>query len=164
MGVLDNLTHVQVDEEEDEGYENPREDEDRSLGLREDALRSQEEDGALRPPLQPAALRPDQGPLPEGEVRGGHQEDDQRGQVSPCVSNGEIPACCHPHHPRKQPPEQRPPVLDSRLLRDVLRRAGQQRHGSLRQEEAQRIHTRPRQCRLFPRAQRGNGRREEQQN
>ena len=35
MGVLDNLTHVQVDEEEDEGYENPREDEDRSLGLQE---------------------------------------------------------------------------------------------------------------------------------
>ena len=81
MGVLDNLTHVQVDEEEDEGYENPREDDDRSLGLREDALRSQEEDGALRPPLQPAALRLDQGPLQE-EVRGGHQEDDQRGQVS----------------------------------------------------------------------------------
>merc|ERR1711884_870013 len=60
-------------------------------------------------------------------------------------SNGEIPACCHPHHPRKLPPEQRPPVLRSQLLHDVLRQAGQQRHGSLRQEEAQRIHTRPRQ-------------------
>ena len=49
MGVLDNLAHVQV-EEEDEDHENPQEDDDRSLGLREDALRSQEEDGALRPP------------------------------------------------------------------------------------------------------------------
>ena len=81
MGVLDNLTHVQVDEE-DEDHENPQEDDDRSLGLREDALRSHEEDGALRPPLQPAAPRPDQGQLQE--VRGGHQEDDQRGQVSSC--------------------------------------------------------------------------------
>ena len=78
MGVLDKPIVSRSMMKRTRANENPREDEDRSIGLQDVLCGPQKEDGALRPPLQPAALRQDQ-----GQLRGGpHQEDDTRGQVS----------------------------------------------------------------------------------
>ena len=78
MGVLDKPIVSRSMMKRTRANENPREDEDRSIGLQDVLCGPQKEDGALRPPLQPAALRPDQGQLQGGP----HQEDDTRGQVS----------------------------------------------------------------------------------
>ena len=80
MGVLDQPIASRLMKMRTRANENPREDEDRSLGLQEVLSGPQKEDGALRPPCS-QQLCPDDGPLLDVE-RGRHQDDVQRGQVS----------------------------------------------------------------------------------